>query len=26
LELALEVLNRMGIKDANNLMYNFKLV
>jgi len=26
LELALEVLNRMGIKDANKLMYNFKLV
>jgi len=26
LELALEVLNRMGIKDANKLRYNFKLV
>ena len=26
LDLALEVLNRMGIKDANKHMYNFKLV
>ncbi len=26
LELALEVINRMRIKDANKLTYNFKLV